>query len=231
MTTVPDPDGPPDPSVIRLMVVDDHAIVRRGILAYVDAVPTVEVVGEATDGQEALAQLAQWTALGTPLPDVVLMDLQMPRMGGIEATAAIVRAHPDVRVVVLTSFGEVERVHAALAAGAAGFLLKDAEPAEVVTAVRAAAAGEVHLDAAVARQLTRRMSGPQVGLGALTTREREILALVAQGQSNRDVADSLGISERTARTHVSNVLTKLQLASRTQAALLAIREGLIPPPS
>ena len=228
MTTVPGPDGPP---VIRLMVVDDHAIVRRGIFAYVDAVPTVEVVGEATDGQEALAQLAQWSALGTPLPDVVLMDLQMPRMGGIEATRAIARAHPDVRVVVLTSFGEVERVHAALAAGAAGYLLKDAEPAEVVTAVRAAAAGEVHLDAAVARQLTRRMSGPQVGLGALTTREREILALVAQGQSNRDVADSLGISERTARTHVSNVLTKLQLASRTQAALLAIREGLIPPPS
>jgi DNA-binding NarL/FixJ family response regulator len=233
MTTVPDDSSPADPvpPVIRVMVVDDHAIVRRGILAYLDAVPTVEVVGEATDGRDALAQLAQWTALGTPLPDVVLMDLQMPRMGGIEATQAIARAHPDVRVVVLTSFGEVERVHAALAAGAAGYLLKDAEPAEVVTAVRAAAAGEVHLDAAVARQLTRRMAGPQVGLGALTTREREILALVAQGQSNRDVADTLGISERTARTHVSNVLTKLQLASRTQAALLAIREGLIPPPS
>jgi len=233
MTTVP-ADSPPAgavPPVIRLLVVDDHAIVRRGILAYLDAVPTVEVVGEATDGQDALDRLARWTALGTPLPDVVLMDLQMPRMGGIEATRAIARAHPDVRVVVLTSFGEVERVHAALAAGAAGYLLKDAEPAEVVTAVRAAAAGEVHLDAAVARQLTRRMAGPQVGLGALTTREREILALVAQGQSNRDVADTLGISERTARTHVSNVLTKLQLASRTQAALLAIREGLIPPPS
>ncbi len=235
MSTVPDvprsTDEPAAPAVIRLMVVDDHAIVRRGILAYVDAVPTVEVVGEAVDGQEALAQLAQWTALGTPLPDVVLMDLQMPRMGGVEATGAIAATYPGVRVVVLTSFGEVERVHAALAAGAAGYLLKDAEPAEVVTAVRAAAAGEVHLDAAVARQLTRRMSGPQVGLGALTTREREILALVAQGQSNRDVADSLGISERTARTHVSNVLTKLQLSSRTQAALLAIREGLIPPPS
>jgi DNA-binding NarL/FixJ family response regulator len=238
MTTVPDDQTLPEETprnapagIIRLMVVDDHAIVRRGILAYVDAVPTVEVVGEATDGQDALAQLAQWSVLGTPLPDVVLMDLQMPRMGGIEATGAIARAYPDVRVVVLTSFGEVERVHAALAAGAAGYLLKDADPAEVVTAVRAAAAGEVHLDAAVARQLTRRMAGPQVGLGALTAREREILALVAQGHSNRGVADRLGISERTARTHVSNVLTKLQLASRTQAALLAIREGLIPPPS
>jgi DNA-binding NarL/FixJ family response regulator len=231
MSTVSDDPTAAESAVIRLMVVDDHAIVRRGILAYVDAVPTVEVVGEAADGQDALAQLAQWSALGTPLPDVVLMDLQMPRMGGIEATGAIARAHPDVRVVVLTSFGEVERVHAALAAGAAGFLLKDAEPAEVVTAVRAAAAGEVHLDAAVARQLTRRMAGPQVGLGALTAREREILALVAQGHSNREVADRLGISERTARTHVSNVLTKLQLTSRTQAALLAIREGLIPPPS
>jgi DNA-binding NarL/FixJ family response regulator len=216
---------------IRVMVVDDHAIVRRGIQAYVEAVPAVQVVGEAVDGQDALARLGQWRAEGTPLPDVVLMDLQMPRMSGIDATEAIVRAHPEVKVVVLTSFGEVERVHAALAAGAAGYLLKDAEPSEVVAAIRAAAAGEVHLDPAVARQLTRRMAGPQVGLGSLTTREREILALVAQGQSNRDVADTLGISERTARTHVSNVLTKLQLSSRTQAALLAIREGLIPPPS
>jgi DNA-binding NarL/FixJ family response regulator len=229
VTTLPDREAAA--GTIRLMVVDDHAIVRRGILAYVDAVPALTVVGEAVDGQEALARLGQWQADGTPLPDVVLMDLQMPRMGGIEATEAITRAHPEVKVVVLTSFGEVERVHAALAAGAAGYLLKDAEPAEVVAAIRAAAAGEVHLDPAVARQLTRRMAGPQVGLAALTPREREILVLVAQGHANRDIADRLVISERTARTHVSNVLAKLQLPSRTQAALLAIREGLIPPPS
>jgi DNA-binding NarL/FixJ family response regulator len=165
------------------------------------------------------------------MPDVVLMDLQMPRMDGVQATAAIVRAHPQVKVVVLTSFGEVERVHAALAAGAAGYVLKDADPAEVATAITAAAAGEVHLDSAVARQLARRMSAPQAGLTSLTAREREILALVAQGHSNRDIADTLVISERTARTHVSNVLSKLQLSSRTQAALLAIREGLIPPPA
>ncbi|MGY1858161.1 response regulator transcription factor [Modestobacter sp. SYSU DS0290] len=221
----------PGAGVIRLMVVDDHAVVRRGILAYVDAVPALEVVAEAGDGQDALAQLAQRQTTGAPLPDVVLMDLQMPRMGGIEATEAIARVHPGVAVVVLTSFGEVERVHAALAAGASGYVLKDAEPAEVVAAVRAAAAGEVHLDSAVARQLTRRMSGPQVGLAALTVREREILVLVAQGHSNREIADRLVISERTARTHVSNVLSKLQLTSRTQAALLAIRDGLIPPPS
>jgi DNA-binding NarL/FixJ family response regulator len=216
--------------VIRVMVVDDHAIVRRGLQAYVDTVATLQVMGEAADGQQAIAQLQQWQTLGEPLPDVILMDLQMPRMGGVEATEAIARAHPEVKVVVLTSFGEVERVHAALAAGAAGYLLKDADPDEVATAVRAAAAGEVHLDSAVARQLTRRMAAPQVGLASLTAREREILILVAQGNSNRDIADRLVISERTARTHVSNVLTKLQLSSRTQAALLAIREGLIPAP-
>jgi DNA-binding NarL/FixJ family response regulator len=217
--------------VIRVMVVDDHAIVRRGLLAYVDTVPTLRVIGEAADGQQAVTRLRQWQTLGEPMPDVVLMDLQMPRMGGVEATEAIARAHPEVKVVVLSSFGEVERVHAALAAGAAGYLLKDADPDEVVTAIRAAAAGEVHLDSAVARQLTRRMTAPHVGLTSLTAREREILTLVAQGHSNRDIANRLVISERTARTHVSNVLTKLQLSSRTQAALLAIREGLIPPPS
>jgi DNA-binding NarL/FixJ family response regulator len=217
--------------VIRVMVVDDHAIVRRGLLAYVATVPTLEVVAEAADGQQAVTQLQQRQTLGEPLPQVVLMDLQMPRMDGVEATAAIARAHPEVKVVVLTSFGEVERVHAALAAGAAGYLLKDADPEEVATAIRAAAAGEVHLDAAVARQLTRRMAAPQAGLSSLTAREREILTLVAQGHSNREIATRLVISERTARTHVSNVLSKLQLASRTQAALLAIREGLIAPPS
>jgi DNA-binding NarL/FixJ family response regulator len=189
------------------------------------------MIGEAGDGEQALALLGEWRTTGHPLPDVVLLDLQMPRLGGVETTEAIARAHPDVKVVVLTSFGEVERVHAALAAGAAGYLLKDAEPEEVGTAIRAAANGEVHLDSAVARQLARRMAAPRAGLSALTAREREILALVAHGHSNRDIADQLVISERTARTHVSNVLSKLQLASRTQAALLAIREGLITPPA
>ena len=216
---------------IGVMVVDDHAFVRRGVRAYIDTVPSFRMIGEAGDGEEALALLRRWRTTGVPMPDVVLMDLHMPKLGGVEATEAISRAHPEVKVVVLTSFGEVERVHAALAAGAAGYLLKDAEPEEVGTAIRAAAVGEVHLDSAVARQLTRRMTAPQVGLSALTAREREILALVAQGHSNREIAEQLVISERTARTHVSNVLSKLQLSSRTQAALLAIREGLITPPA
>jgi DNA-binding NarL/FixJ family response regulator len=224
-------DAAPATGVIGVLLVDDHAIVRRGVQAYVAGIPTLQVLGEAGDGQQAVDLLRQWHTTGQPLPDVVLMDLQMPRMDGVAATAAIVRAHPQVKVVVLTSFGEVERVHAALAAGAAGYVLKDADPAEVATAITAAAAGEVHLDSAVARQLARRMAAPQTGLTSLTTREREILALVAQGHSNRDIADRLVISERTARTHVSNVLSKLQLSSRTQAALLAIREGLIPPPA
>ncbi|MGP4022452.1 response regulator [Actinomadura sp. 3N407] len=217
--------------VIRVMIVDDHAIVRRGLIAYTDTVPGLRVLGEAADGRQAIERLRQWQTLGEPMPDVVLMDLKMPRMGGVEATAEIVRRHPSAKIVVLTSFGEAERVHAALAAGATGYVLKDAEPEEVVAAVRAAVDGEVHLDSAVAGRLVRRMSAPHVGLASLTAREREILILLAQGGSNRDIAGKLMISERTARTHVSNILTKLQLSSRTQAALLAIREGLISPQS
>lgn len=216
---------------IRVLLVDDHVVVRRGLRAFVETEPELEVIGEAGHGAAALDLLAQWRTLGEPLPDVVLMDLRMPMMDGTEATARIVSRFPGVRVVVLTSFGEAERVHNALEAGAAGYLLKDAEPGEVAAAIRAAARGEVHLDSAVAGQLVRRISAPRIGLTALTAREREILALVAQGYANRVIAERLVISERTARTHVSNMLSKLQLSSRTQAALFAIREGLIPPPS
>lgn len=217
--------------MIRVLLVDDHVVVRRGLRAFVETEPELDVIGEAADGVAALELLQQWHTLGESLPDVVLMDLRMPRMDGTVATERIVASYPDVHVVVLTSFGEVERVHKALAAGAAGYLLKDAEPGEVAAAIRAAASGEVHLDSAVAGQLVRRISAPRIGLTALTAREREILALVGQGHPNRKIAERLVISERTARTHVSNVLSKLQLSSRTQAALFAIREGLIPPPS
>ncbi|TXR57238.1 response regulator transcription factor [Quadrisphaera setariae] len=211
-----------------MLVVDDHAVVRRGVVAYLDALEDVEVVGEAEDGRAALDRLAEAAVL-SELPDVVLMDLQMPRLDGVAATEEVVRRFPGVKVVILTSFGETERVHAALERGASGYLLKDAGPAEVEAALRAAVRDEVFLDAAVTRRLTQEMRAPRVGLGALTAREREVLVLVAEGRSNQEIADRLFISERTARTHVSHLLAKMGLSSRTQAALLAVKEGLVSP--
>ena len=216
---------------VMVFVVDDHTVVRRGLRAYLDMVDDMEMVGEAANGQEALDGIAALVADGQP-PDVVLMDLLMPGMGGVTATAAITQLHPGVAVVAMTSFTQADMVHGALQAGAAGYLLKDAEAEEVAAAIRAACRGEVHLDAVVAKQLTRSLvaPGPQT-VHALTDREREVLILVAQGLSNQQIADALVISERTARTHVSNILSKLGVESRTQAALLAIREGIAPVPS
>lgn len=216
-------------AVISVFLVDDHAVVRRGLRAFFELLPDLEVVGEASDGKAALAELAVAAAAGA-LPDVVVMDLVMPRQDGISTIATVRERYPSVEVVALTSFSEAERVHAALAAGAAGYVLKDAEADEVAAAVRAAYAGEVHLTGAVARKLTRSLVSANEGVGALSAREREVLVLVAQGHSNREIADRLVISERTARTHVSNVLLKLNLASRTQAALWAISQGLVPAP-
>jgi DNA-binding NarL/FixJ family response regulator len=194
-------------------------------------VDDMEMVGEAADGREALEGIAALAAAGG-LPDVVLMDLLMPGMDGVTATAAITERHPDLAVVAMTSFTQADMVHGALQAGAAGYLLKDAEADEVAAAIRAACRGEVHLDPAIAKQLTRSLVAPKPqAADALTDREREVLVLVAQGLSNQQIADSLVISERTARTHVSNILGKLGVASRTQAALLAIREGIAPAPS
>jgi DNA-binding NarL/FixJ family response regulator len=215
-------------TTVRVLTVDDHAVIRRGIRAYLEVLDDIEVVGEASDGREALDELKSMAAYGE-LPDVVLIDLLMPHMDGAAATARIRKQYPTVKVVVLTGFGEMERVHAALANGAAGYLLKDAEPGDVVAAIRAASRDEVFLDPAVARQLTQEIVSPPQGIGALTRRERDVLILVAQGRSNREIADELVISERTARTHVSNMLRKLQLTSRTQAALAAVRAGLVPP--
>ena len=215
---------------IRVFVVDDHTVVRRGLRAYLEMVDDMEVIGEAANGQQALEGIAALVAAGRP-PDVALMDLLMPGMDGVTATAAINQRHPEMAVVAMTSFTQADLVHGALQAGATGYLLKDAEADEVAAAIRAACRGEVHLDAAIAKQLTRSLLAPRPQtVNSLTDREREVLVLVAQGLSNRQIADSLVISERTARTHVSNILGKLGVASRTQAALWAIREGIAPAP-
>jgi DNA-binding NarL/FixJ family response regulator len=220
----------PETDTIGVLVVDDHAVVRRGVVAYLEALENVEVAGEAANGREAIDLLESLSVRRRPLPRVALMDLMMPKMDGVEATAEIVRRFPAVRVVILTSFGEVERIHAALENGAAGYLLKDAGPAEVAAAIRAAAADDVFLDTAVARRLAQKMRSPHSGVAALTSRERDVLVLIAKGRSNREIAAELVISERTARTHVSNLLGKLGLRSRTQAVLVAMREGLVDPP-
>jgi DNA-binding NarL/FixJ family response regulator len=210
------------------MVVDDHAVVRRGLLAFLDSEPDLEVVGTADGGTQALDTIARLDAEGRP-PAVVVMDLKMAPVDGIEATRHIRAGYPDVEVVVLTSFGEEERVHAALEAGASGYLLKDADADELVAAIRAAHRGELQLDPGVTRRLmsSLRVGGREDVAADLTARELEVLTLVGAGRANKEIATELDISERTARTHVSNILRKLGLGSRTQAALWAVREGLV----
>ena len=210
---------------IRVLLVDDHAVVRSGLRAFLELLDDMEVVGEASDGAEGLRRVAELS------PNVVVMDLLMPVMDGIAATQAIRSAHPDVEVLALTSFIEEDKVTAALEAGASGYLLKDADADEVAAAIRAAHAGEVHLDPAVARLLAERMRRRDVpsDVEPLTERERDVLRLVGQGMSNKEIATALFITERTARTYVSNILGKLGLASRTQAALYAVEHRLAGP--
>jgi DNA-binding NarL/FixJ family response regulator len=213
---------------IRVLIVDDHAMVRRGMRDFLDLHPDLEVVGEAADGQAALEATERLR------PDVIVMDLMMPGMDGIAATAQLKERHGATEIVAITSFIEEDRVAAAIEAGASGFLLKDAEADDLAAAIRSAHAGEVYLDPAVARIVARRMRAAgrtasddsTDGLARLTSRERDVLGCVARGLSNRAIADELGMAERTARTHVSNILAKLGLSSRTQAALFAVEHGL-----
>ena len=216
---------------IRIVLVDDHQVVRSGLCAFLDGEADLEVVGEAANGREALDELARLSSEDGP-PDVVLMDLRMEPVGGIDATREIRSLYKGVQVVALTSFADDERVHAALDAGASGYILKDANPKEVAAAVRAAHDGYLQLDAALARRLmtSLRRRSERDPVDELTDREREILQLVAAGKSNKEIAAELVISEATARTHVSRILRKLGVASRTQAALLAIRKGVADEP-
>jgi NarL family two-component system response regulator LiaR len=209
---------------IRVLIADDHAIVRKGIRALLATEQDIEVVGEAQDGEGAIAEVMR---LG---PDVVLMDLVMPGMDGLEAIRQVAARHPGTRILVLTSFAGIDKILPAVKAGALGYLLKDTGPEVLVQAIRQVHNGNSMLHPAVARKLLENLAQP-AGPGdsetdALTERELDVLKLVAQGQSNHEIADRLAISEATVRTHVSHLLAKLEVSSRTQAALYALRRGL-----
>lgn len=208
---------------IRVLICDDHAIVRKGVLALLSTRPGIEVVGEAANGAEAVEKAAELK------PDVILMDLVMPEMDGIEATRRITAQQPNARILVVTSFAADDKVFPAIKAGALGYLLKDSGPEELVRAISQVAKGESSLEPSIARKLLMEINRPQkapLTTDPLTEREIDVLRLLAQGMSNREIAEQLVITERTVCTHVSNILDKLHLASRTQAALFALKEGL-----
>jgi NarL family two-component system response regulator LiaR len=209
---------------IRVLVADDHAVVREGLRTFLSLQEGIEVCGEAADGEAAVreAELRR--------PDVILMDLVMPRLDGVGAMRELRRRLPECRVIVLTSYAQDDRLLPAIQAGAAGYLLKDAEPREIARAVRAAHAGEALLDPAIAARLVAAIAEPPGARPAqrLTPREREVLGLIGRGMPNKRIARELGVSEKTVKTHVGHVLAKLGVTDRTQAALHAVREGLTP---
>jgi DNA-binding NarL/FixJ family response regulator len=216
---------------IRVLIVDDHAVVRQGLRMFIDMQKDMEVVGEGTNGIEAVE-------LATRLnPDVILLDLIMPQMDGVEATRRILESTPHSRVLILTSFGEDDKVFPAIRAGAQGYLLKDIQPNELVKAVRETFQGKTQLHPDIAHRLMTAVSGsappqdekqalPLEELQILTEREREVLDWIAHGLSNREIAEKMVISEKTVKTHVSNLLDKLDLEDRTQAAIWALKHGL-----
>ncbi|CAM4286916.1 response regulator [Paenibacillus tarimensis] len=217
-------------TTIRVLLADDHAIVRQGLLFYLGMQKDLQMVGEAANGQEAV-ELA-----GRLQPDVVLMDLFMPVMNGVEATRDIRLQHPDMMIIVLTSSSDQDHVLSAIKAGANGYILKDADPAEIADAIRGAYAGLPQLHPAAAAQLMQHVaadtrqapiSSGHALVEVLTVREKEILQYIAQGNSNKEIAATCGIAEKTVKTHVSNLLSKLGLADRTQAALYAVKYGLV----
>jgi NarL family two-component system response regulator LiaR len=212
-----------DEKSIRILIADDHPVVRRGLRTLITSEPGMEVVDEAVDGLEAVSKIRSLQ------PDVILLDLVMPRMGGLEAIGEIKKEHPEARILILTSFSEDDKIFPAIKAGALGYLLKDSSPDDLLEAIRDVYQGESSLHPAVARKLINELNQPPdlpPTTNPLTEREVDILKLVAQGLTNQEIADKLVLSEWTVRTHVRNILDKLHLANRTQAALYALREGL-----
>ncbi len=210
---------------ISVLLIDDHRVVRQGLRDFLELQEDIEVVGEASSGEEGV-QLAREF-----LPDVILMDLVMPGIDGVETTRRIKGVSPSTRVIVLTSFADDDKVFPAIKAGAISYLLKDVSPEELAHAIRAAQRNEAVLHPEVAAKLMQEFSTPrsaEAPVEQLTEREMDVLRLIARGKSNKEIADSLVISEKTVKTHVSNILSKLHLADRTQAAIYALRQRLVP---
>lgn len=209
---------------IRILIADDHAVVRQGLRMFLALDSELDVIGEATNGLQAL-QMAHKLK-----PDVILMDLLMPEMDGVSATTAVRRELPDIEVIALTSVLEDSAVIGAIRAGAIGYLLKDTESDDLIRAIKAAAAGQVQLSPKAAARLMREVRAPE-SPEALTERETDVLRLLAEGKANKEIAQALTIGEKTVKTHVSSILGKLNVTSRTQAALYAVRIGLVPSPT
>jgi DNA-binding NarL/FixJ family response regulator len=210
---------------IRVLIVDDHTIARQGLRAVLRVLPEIEMVGEASNGREAVA------AVQTTQPDVVLMDLVMPEMDGVAAIAAITQHQPDLPIIALTTFAKADLVMRAVQAGANGYLLKDIDVQELAQAIKTVHGGQSYLHPEATRHLMQATATPTVSPDQLTRRERDVLVLLARGFTNRQIADTLTITEKTVSVHVSNILGKLALSSRTQAALYAAQMGLVDPDS
>jgi NarL family two-component system response regulator LiaR len=213
-------------SEINVLIVDDHGIVRQGLRKYLDLHENITIVGEAENGLTAVEKVNQFT------PDIVLMDLVMPEMDGIEATQKIIAVHPGIKVIVLTSFSEDDKVFSAIKAGAVGYLLKDVSPPDLAKAIQAVHSGETHLHPDITKKLMNQFVNPksesETGPEDLTPRELEVLQFIAQGLSNKELAIELTISEKTVKTHLSSIYSKLNLSDRTQAAIYALKHDLVP---
>ena len=213
---------------IKVLLVDDHTVVLKGLAFFLSTQEDLELVGEASNGKEALVKV------GETHPDVVLMDLYMPEMDGVEATGCIKKEYPDVKVIVLTSFSDQAHVLPALRAGSSGYILKDVEPDQLVEAIRSAYKGNIQLHPDIANALLsqtlpveEKEEEPSIQVDVLTARENEVLQLLAKGMSNKEIASVLVITEKTVKAHVSSILSKLNLSDRTQAALYAVKNGIV----